>query len=104
MRRLSAPAALASFLVLGASAAPAVAMPRLPALHAADAPLMRRVADLDRPAAARHRHKGAQRHRRGQWRNRGVVITSGHPLHRFPGEIVYTYTVPACCCCGPRGW
>jgi len=101
MRRLIASAALATLLTLGATATPSEAMPRLPA--PADAPLATGIAELDRPAAVKHRRKARMyRHRHGYPRDRAVVITSGHPLHRFPGEIVYTYTVPDCCCCGPR--
>ena len=103
MRRLLASAAFATLLAFGAAATTAAAMPRMPLV--AEAPVVTRIADLDRPAAVKHRRKARlHRHRHAHWRDRGVVVTSGHPLHRFPGEIVYTCTVPDCWRCGPRAW
>jgi len=103
--RLSTLAILATTVAaaIGAAATPGAAM-QLPA-RSTQTTLVTRVADLDRPAATGHRRKARfYRYRRayGYWRVRPIVITPGHPLHYFPGEIVYTYYPPDCCCC--RGW
>ncbi len=78
--------------------APSLALP--PTSHATREAAIIRVADLDRiPArkARAHRH-----HRRYASQGAWVVITSGHPLSRFPGEIQYRPLPGTCCCCG--GW
>jgi hypothetical protein len=67
--------------------------------------LVTRIADLDGPAMGTHRRKARLHHYRrafGYRRERPVVITSGHRLHYFPGEIVYTY-LPGDCCRGRGG-
>lgn len=81
------------------AAAPALALPR--ATHATREAAILRVADLDRAPARKaraHRHHRRHAPSRGAW----VVITSGHPLSRFPGEIQYRPLPGTCCCCG--GW
>jgi hypothetical protein len=86
-----------------AFATPAAALERL--AKPAGSELVTRVADLDRTAAGPHRRSArTYRHRRAwrHWQPRGVVITSGHPLHYFPGDIVYTYFPGDCCCCRGR--
>ncbi len=101
--RLPALAILATTVAaIGVSATPGAAMQ--PVAKPAQTGLFTRIADLDRPAATGHRRKARiYRHRRsyGAWRERPVVITAGHPLHYFPGEIVYTY-FPGDCCRGGR--
>jgi hypothetical protein len=84
--------------VVGASVTPAAATQRL--AKPDDAALVTRIADLDGPAMGAQRRKGRiHRYRRAfaYWRERPVVITSGHRLHYFPGEIVYTYLPGECC-------
>jgi hypothetical protein len=91
-------AALATMTTL-AMATPALAVPPIPQ-RAADRAVIR-VADLERAPARKaraHRHYG-HAPARGSW----VVITSGHPLSRFPGEIQYRYLPGSyCCCCRGR--
>jgi hypothetical protein len=102
--RLPIPAALAvATAAVVALATPVAAVERL--VKPAGAELVTRIADLDRSGAATHRKSARMyRHRRshGYWRPRPLVITSGHPLHYFPGEIVYTYFPGDCCCCRGR--
>jgi hypothetical protein len=84
------------FAVLIAGATPASAVQRAPQ-PASDAPIVR-VADRDRAPVRKAR---ASRHHRGYWHR--VPITSGHPLHRFRGDIEYRYLPGTyCCCC--RSW
>src|SRR5262245_7898630 len=83
---------------IGASATTASATPHL--AKPDHPPPLPRMAAPDGPAMSAHRGKGRiHRHRRafGYWRERPVVITSGHRLHYFPGEIVYTYLPGDCC-------
>jgi hypothetical protein len=102
--RLAIPAVVATIVAAAiASATPAAAMERL--AKSAGGELVTRVADLDRAAAGPHqrsarvyRHRRAYRH----WHPRGVVITAGHPLHYFPGDIVYATFPGDCCCCRGR--
>ena len=79
---------------VGASVTPAAATQRL--AKPDDAALVTRIADPDGPAMGKGR---IHRYRRafGYWRERPVVITSGHCLHYFPGEIVYRYLPGDCC-------
>ncbi len=98
MRLLPALAIVIAF----AMATPALALQRMP--QPASTTTVAHVADLDRAPvrkARAHRHHGRHRPAHGSWSR--VVITSGHPLSRFPGEFHYRY-VPGtyCCCC--RGW
>jgi len=82
----------------GALVTPAAGTPRL--AKPDNVPLVTRIADLDAPSMGAHRRKGRiHRYRRtfGYWRERPVVITSGHRLHYFPGEIVYRYLPGDCC-------
>ena len=98
--RLSAPAILAATVVaIGVSATPGAAMQ--PLAKPTEANLVTRVADLDRAAAGYRRKARVHRHRYGYWRVRPLAITAGHPLHYFPGEIVYSY-FPGDCCRGGR--
>ena len=81
-----------------AGAAPRLAQPQTTLL-------ITRIADLDDPAvSARRRKARIYRYRRayGYWRERPIVITSGHRLHRFRGEIEYTYLPGTCCRYGWR--
>src|SRR5207237_85947 len=87
---------------IGMSGTSAAAGPRLAKPEGET--LLTRVADLDDPGvSARRRKARIYRYRRayGYWRERPIVITSGHRLHRFRGEIEYTY-LPGTCC--RHGW
>lgn len=89
------------FAALIAGATPSSAAPRAPQ-PASDAPLVR-VADPDRAPVRRARAHYPRRHgyARAYWHR--VPITSGHPLHRFRGDIEYRYLPgTSCCCC--RSW
>ena len=78
-----------------AMATPAMGLPRTP--QPAIATAVVRVADLDRGPVRKAR---AYRHYR-RYAPVRLVITSGHPLSRFPGEIQYRYLPGTyCCCCG----
>jgi hypothetical protein len=87
-------------VVVSATPAAAIERPAKPA----GTEFVTRIADIDRSAGAPYRRSGrVYRHRRsGYWRVRPLVITAGHPLHYFPGEIVYTYFPGDCCCCRGR--
>jgi hypothetical protein len=96
MRLLPAPA----IMIVLAAATPALALQRTP--QPANATVVVRVADVDRAPVRRARaHRRHRQPAHGSWSR--VVITSGHPLSRFPGEIQYRYLPGTyCCCC--RGW
>jgi len=80
-----------------AMATPTLALPPTP--QPATAIAVVRVADLDRAPVRKAR---AYRHYR-RYAPARVVITSGHPLSRFPGEIQYRYLPGTyCCCCRGR--
>jgi hypothetical protein len=97
--RLPMSAALATLVatvVVSATPAAAIERPATPA----GTELVTRIADVGAPY---RRSARTYRHRRsGYWRVRPLVITAGHPLHYFPGEIVYTYFPADCCCCRGR--
>jgi hypothetical protein len=78
-------------------AAPALALPATPQ-PATDRAVIR-IADLERaPARKARAHRYYHRYAPAR-----VVITSGHPLSRFPGEIQYRYLPGTyCCCCRGR--
>lgn len=89
-------AALATITTL-ATATPALALPPTP-LPATDSAVVR-IADLDRAPA----RKARAHHHYRRYPLARVVITSGHPLSRFPGEIQYRYLPGTyCCCCRGR--
>ena len=80
-------------------ATPALGLPRT--LQPAIATAVVRVADLDRGPVRK-----AHTYRHYRYAPVRMVITSGHPLSRFPGEIEYrylpgTYYYYRCCC---RRW
>ena len=86
---------LPALVMILATATPTLALPPTP--QPATAMAVVRVADLDRAPARKAR---AYRHYR-RYAPARVVITSGHPLSRFPGEIQYRYLPGTyCCCCG----
>ena len=84
--RLSILAALA-LTAVGVSATPSAAAPRL--AKPGNTTLVTHIADLDGRRARLYRYRRAY----GYW----PIITSGHRLHRFRGEIVYTYLPGECC-------
>ena len=103
MRRLIVLTALVTFITIGFSSSPTLSLERL-AKPSGSVMSLVRIADMDRRTATKRTHRkvrAAHRHRHAhkRWYHRGIVVTSGHPLHRFPGEITYTYSRRGCCCC-----
>jgi hypothetical protein len=91
---------LSAFAALIAGATPASAAPWAP--RPASEAMLVRVADLDRAPVRKARGHTHRRHRHAPRYWAVVPITSGHPLHRFRGDIEYRYLPGTCCCC--RGW